>query len=123
MKRILKFLSPDRATQIAFLSFLAASPAYHICRSKHFCMAGHLQHFDGYTSLAYLTDGLWIFGFLCSIVLAFRSDVTFRYVFLFALGVGFLFFADPRGIGGILQIPIHVSLGLFAIAGLLRWLP
>jgi hypothetical protein len=123
MKRILEFLSPDRATRIAFLSFLVASPAYFICRSNHFCMAGHLQHSDDYTPLAYLTDGFWVIGFVCSIILAFRSDVTFRYVFMFALGVAFLCFADPRGIGGLLQIPVHVALGLFAIACLLGWIP
>ena len=119
----MKLLSPDRATRIAFLSFLAASPAYYNCRSRHFCMAGHLQHADDYTPFAYLTDAMWIIGFVCSIILAFRSDVTFRYVFVFALGVTFLFFADPHGIGEILRLPVHIALCLFAVACLLGWIP
>jgi len=86
-------------------------------------MAGHLQHPDDFTPVAYVTDALWFVGFLCSIVLAFRSDITFRYVFVFALGVGFLFIADPRGISEILRIPVHAALCLFAIACLIGWTP
>ncbi len=123
MKRILEFLSPDRATTGAFLSFLLASPAYYICRTRHFCIAGHLQHPDDFTPLACVTDGFWSIGFLCAMVLAFRSDVTFRFVFVFALGVGFLFLANPLGIGGVLWLPVLVALCLFAIACLMGWIP
>ena len=117
------FLNSDRATRIAFLSFLITSPAYYFCRSKHFCMAGHLQHLDDFTPLAYLTDGLWVIGFLVSIILAFWTDITFRYIFAFVLGVGFLFFADPNGLGAFLQLPVQITLCLFAIAGLFGWIP
>lgn len=122
MKRLLEFLNPTRATQLGFLLFLVASPAYYICRSNHFSMAGHLQHSGDLTSLAVLTDGLWTIGFLTSSVLAFRSEISFRYVFVFALGVAFLFFGDPRGVGAILQIPVHIALCVFSIACLIGWI-
>jgi hypothetical protein len=38
-------------------------------------MAGHRQHPDEFTPLAYATDAVWFVGFLCSIVLVFRSDI------------------------------------------------
>ena len=38
-------------------------------------MAGNLQHPDDFTPLAYATNAVWFVGFLCSIVLVFRSDI------------------------------------------------
>ncbi len=63
-----------------------------------------------------------MFGFIISVVLAFRSEVTFRYAFIFALGVGFLFISDPRAVLGILEIPVQIVLCLFSIACLIGWI-
>jgi len=122
IKRILDFISPERATRLAFLLFLAASPAYYLCRSRHFCMQGHLQHPQDTSTLAVLADGFWLLCFTCSIALAFRADIVFRYSVLFVIGVAFLFIIRPGSMVEILQIPVQIALCLFSVAGLLGWL-
>jgi len=122
MRRILDFISPERATRLAFRWFLAASPAYYLCRSRHFCLEGHLQHPEDFSTFAVLTDGFWLLGFACSIALAFRADIIFRYTILFVLGVAFLFIVRPGSMAEILQIPVQIALCLFSVAGLLGWL-
>lgn len=82
-------------------------------------MAGHLKHPDDYTPLAIVTDGLWMSAFVGAILLVFKSDLVFRYAFIFALGVGSLFFA---GLGELVLLPIHVALCVFAVAALKGWL-
>lgn len=117
-------MSPERAGWIAFVGFLAASPAYVLCRSTHFCMGGHLPDHGaaGHShavALGYLFDAIWVVAFGLAVVLAFLSGLTFRYAFVFALGVGFLFIADPSGI---VLWPAHVVLSVFAIACLKGWI-
>lgn len=124
MKRILAFVSADRA---AWIAFLVASPAYLLCRSTHFCMGGHLPdhgNLDHSHSLivGFALDSIWVAAFGLAVVMSFMGGITFRYIFIFALGVGFLFIADPRGIGGILAWPVHAALCLFAIACLKGWI-
>jgi len=80
------------------------------------------MHPDDFTPLAKLTDTLWVAVFASSIVLAFRSEISFRIAFIFALGVGFLMVADPRGVGSLLQIPVHIVLCLISIGCLAGWI-
>lgn len=70
-------------------------------------------------ALGYLFDAIWVVAFGLAVVLAFLSGLTFRYAFVFALGVGFLFIADPSGI---VLWPAHVVLSVFAIACLKGWI-
>ena len=123
MKAVLKSFGPDRSEQIAAIAFLGSAPFYVLCRLHHFCMAGHLKHSDDLTPFAYLTDGLWILGNLLAIILFFRSEISFRYAFLFFLGTVFLLFSSPIGLGGILQFPVLIVLGLFCVASLANWIP
>lgn len=74
------------------------------------------------TALGYVTDTIWVVAFGLAVVLAFLSGLTFRYAFVFALGVGFLLIADPRGVSGIVLWPAHVALSVFAIACLKGWI-
>jgi hypothetical protein len=120
MKRFLQFFSPDRAVIIGFILFLACVPSFVYCRTHHFCMYVHFQ--DEVTFLDKVNDVIWQFGFAVSIVLSFRSDITFRYAFLFASGVGFLFIASPLNLGGILILPFTAALCLFALACLIGWI-
>jgi hypothetical protein len=85
-------------------------------------MSGHLQHPEDYSTLAVLTDGFWVLCFACSIALAFRSTIIFRYTVLFVLGVAFLFIVRPGSMVEILQIPVQIALCLFSVVGLLGWL-
>lgn len=120
MKKILNFLTPSRATFICFVAFLACVPSFIYCRNHHFCIYGHLQHEITFWEKA--NDLLWHSGFLVGMVLGFRSEIIFRYAFIFAMAVGFLLIADPRNLGGILILPVTAAAGLFAVAGLLGWL-
>jgi hypothetical protein len=121
MKRLLDFLAPDRSARIAFLSFLAVSPAYFLCGQQHYCIGGHLSDLEDFEVLPYLTDTLWVVGFLISILLAFRTGITFRYVFVFALGVGSLF-AFPPGLNSLVGFGIHVTLCALAVCFLCDWI-
>jgi hypothetical protein len=92
------------AERVAWMVFLAASPASVFCRWTHFCMGGHLpDHGDqGHAHkaiLGYAWDPVWAIGFGLAVVMSFQSSLTIRYSFIFALGVGFLFIADARGFG------------------------
>ena len=119
MKRFLQFFSPDRATSIGFILFLVCVPSFVFCRTHHFCMYGHFQ--DEVALLARLNDVAWQGGFVVSMILSFRTDIIFRYVFIFAMGVGFLLVASPLNFGGILIFPVTGALCLFAIASLIGW--
>jgi hypothetical protein len=120
MKRFLQFLSPDRATNFCFTTFLVCVPSFIFCRTQHFCMEGHLK--DSVSFLDRANDALWWLGFVVAIILSFRSDITFRYAFIFSIGVGFLLIAVPYNLWGILILPVTVALGLFALACLLGWI-
>ena len=120
MKRIFEFLSPDRANWIAFVTFLVSVPCFVICRSHHFCVYGHLA--ENVTFLGGINDYFWQSGFIVGMILSFRSGITFRYIFIFAMGVGFLWIADPRNLGGILIYPVTGALCLFALASLIGWI-
>ncbi len=120
MKRLLEFFSPDRATAVGFILFLVCVPFFVFCRTHHFCMFGHLQ--DAVTVWDTVNDWFWRFGFCGSIILGFRSGITFRYVFTFALAVGFLMIASPLNLGGILIFPVTGAACLFALASLAGWI-
>ncbi|MEI7808125.1 MAG: hypothetical protein WCJ07_06535 [Verrucomicrobiota bacterium] len=120
MKRLLEFFSPDRAASVGFILFLTCVPFFLYCRTHHFCMAGHLQ--DEVTFLDKANDMFWQVGFMVSIILSFRSGITFRYVFTFAMAVGFLLVASPLGVGGVLIFPVTGAAGLFALASLMGWI-
>ena len=123
MNRIVHIFSPNRATLISFFSFLISSPAYDYCRLQHYnwSTAGLLQHVvdPDEVVLSRLVDGVWICGFTCSVAAAFLSDISFRYVFVYALGVGLLSCCGPN----ILVIPVQCALSLFALACLKGWIP
>src|ERR1035437_7548829 len=108
MKRLLQFFSPNRAISIGFTLFLACVPSFVFCRTHHFCMYGHFR--DEVTFLGEANDLFWQSGFVVSIILSFRSGITFRYVFTFAMGVGFLLIASPLNFGGILILPVTGTL-------------
>ena len=120
MKRLLQFFSPDRATWIGFTLFIACVPSFVFCRTHHFCVFGHFQ--DEVTFLGKVNDLFWQFGFAVAMILSFRSGITFRYVFIFAMGAGFLFIASPLNFGGILILPVTGALCLFALAILIGWI-
>ena len=120
VKRLLQFFSPDRAISLGFTLFLVCVPGFVFCRTHHFCMYGHFQ--DEVTLLAGLNDFLWQAGFMVSMILSFRTDLTFRYVFTFTTGIGFLLIASPLNLGGILILPVTGALCLFAIASLFGWI-
>ena len=120
MKRIFEFLSPDRANWIAFVTFLVSVPCFVICRSHHFCVYGHLA--ENVTFWGHINDYFWRSGFIVGMILSFRSEIAFRYLFVFAMGVGFLLIADPRNLGGILIYPATGALCLFALASLIGWI-
>ena len=124
VKRIRRFISAER---VAWIAVLAASPAYVLCRWTHFCMGGHLpDHGDlGHSHKAmvgYALDSAWAIAFALAVVMSFLSGITFRYSFIFALGVGFLFLTDPHGLSEILAWPVHAALCLFAIACWKGWI-
>jgi len=83
-------------------------------------MAGHGRHFDGLWP--YLVDTTWQAGFVSTILLVFRSDITFRYAFVYAILIGVLFFVAPMGLLSILTIPLLIACGAFWIACLLDWI-
>ncbi len=120
MKRLLQFFCPDRAIVISFITFLACVPCFVFCRTHHFCMEGHLK--DAVTFWDEANDVIWRSGFVIAMILCFRSEITFRYVFAFAMGVGFLLIADPQNLCGALILPVTGALGLFALACLLGWI-
>ena len=120
MKRLLQFFSSDRATWIGFSLFLACVPSFVFCRTHHFCMYGHFQ--DEVTLLDRVNDLFWQAGFIVSFIFSFRTDITFRYAFIFAMGVGFLLVASPLNLGGILILPVTGALCLFALASLIGWI-
>ncbi len=120
MKRLLTFVNPERARLITFIWFLASVPCFLICRTRHFCVFGHLE--DQTSFWDYANDVLWRSGFVVGMILCFRSDITFRYVFTFALSVGFLLCASPLGLLSILIYPVTAASCLFALASLLGWI-
>ena len=120
MKRLLQFFSPERAISIGCILFLACVPSFVFCRTHHFCMYGHFQ--DEVTLLGRANDVLWQAGYVVSMLLSFRSDITFRYVFAFVMSVGFLLVASPLNFGGILIFPVTGAVCLFAIASLIGWI-
>lgn len=120
MKRFLQFFSPDRSIRIGFTLFLACVPSFVFCRTHHFGIYGHFK--DELTFLDKVNDFFWQFGFVVSMILSFRSDITFRYVFTYAMGVGFLLIASPLNFGGILILPVTGALCLFALCCLLGWI-
>ncbi len=83
-------------------------------------MEGHLQ--DEVTFLDKANDWFWQLGFIASIILSFRSGITFRYAFIFSMAVGFLLIADPQNFFGILIFPIAGASCLFALAILVGWI-
>ena len=119
MKRFLKFFSPERATIICFLLFLACVPSFLFCRTHHFSVFGHEY---AVTFLDKANDVLWRLGFFIAMILIFRSDITFRYAFIFAMALGFLLVASPLNLCGILIFPITVAACLFAVACLIGWI-
>ena len=122
MNRLAHIFSSDRCPPIAFFLFVVSAPAYLLCRYRHFCMAGYLQHPDDFTPFSRASDTLWFIGFILCGIMVFRSDIEFRFGFLFSLLIAFLLFSSPLGIGGILQIPILVLLFVFLLALLLGWI-
>jgi hypothetical protein len=120
MERILQFFSPDRARLITFVSFLASVPSFLICRTHHFCVYGHFH--EETTSLGYANDYFWQAGFGVALLLCFRCDITFRYAFIFAMSVGFLWVASPLNLCGVLIYPVTAAAGLFALASLIGWI-
>lgn len=119
MKWLLKFFSPERATLICFLIFLASVPFFVCCRTHHFSVFGHEY---AVTFLDKTNDAVWRLGFFIVMILIFRSEITFRLAFIFMMGVGFLLIASPLNFFGILILPVTGALGLFALAGLLGWI-
>jgi hypothetical protein len=119
MKRLLEFFSPDRATLICFLLFLACVPFFVYCRIHHFTVFGHEY---AVTFLDKANDVAWRSGFFIAMILIFWSEIKFRYAFIFAMGVGFLQIASPLNFFGILILPVAGALCLFALAGLLGWI-
>jgi len=119
VKRLLApFLSPEVASRVAFITFLLVSPEYYWCRTHHFCCGGgHLEGADS-VALPYLVDSFWCIGFLAAVVLAFSSRITFRYVFLFFLALGFLTVAAEP----LFVLPIWMGTGLFSAACLVGWI-
>ena len=90
-------------------------------------MGGHLpDHRDlehtHSTVLGYALDSIWVGGFALSVLMAFRSGITFRYAFIFALGVALLVVTNPVGLGDILGWRVHAALCLFALACLKGWI-
>ncbi len=119
MKRWLALLRHEKT---GWIIFLTALPAYFVCRLKHFSAAGHLAHPDDLTPLIYFTEPFWIIGFILAMIGAFRSNIAFRYAFIFAAGVGALFIATPTGFSEILWLPLYIVLGTFTLACLLGWI-
>jgi len=119
MKWLLKFLSPERVTLICFLLFLACVPFFVYCHSHHFTLFGHE---NAVTFLDRVNDVAWRSGFVIAMILVFRSEITFRYLFVFALGVGFLLIASPLNMCGILILPVTAAACLFALACLIGWI-
>ena len=120
MKRLLQFFSPGRAINIGFTVFLVCVPFFVLCRTHHFCMYGHFK--DEATIWGEANDVFWQSGFILATLLCFRSGITFRYVFSFAMGVGFLLIASPLNLGGILILPVTGAAVLFALASLFGWI-
>lgn len=119
MKRWLALLRHEKT---GWIIFLAALPAYCVCRLKHFCTAGHLAHPEDVSPLIYFTEPFWIVGFIFAIIAAFRSNITFRYAFVFASGVGALSITTPNGFSEILWLPLCILLGIFTLACLVGWI-
>lgn len=120
MKRLIGFFSPDRSLRIGFVLFLAAVPFFVFYRTHHFGIYGHFK--ENLTILDRASDCFWEAGFVAAVILGFRTGITFRYIFTFALAVGFLLVADPRNLCGILILPVTGALCVFALACLLGWL-
>jgi hypothetical protein len=119
MKRLLKFFSPERATVISFLLFLACVPSFVFCRTHHFSAFGH-EYSTNFLDEA--NDVAWRLGFFIAMILIFRSEITFRYAFIFAMSVGFLLIASPLNFCGVLILPVTGALCLFALAVMLGWM-
>ena len=120
MKQIFAWLSPDRANLITFVSFLVSVPCFVICRSHHFCIYGHLP--ENVSDWGRINDYVWQLGFIAGMILCFRSGITFRYAFIFAIAVGFLWVASPLNLCGILIYPVAAAACLFSLACLLGWI-
>ena len=120
MKRVRKFFNPDRAIIIGFTVFLVCVPLFVFCRTHHFCVYGHFK--DEVTFWDEANDVFWQSGFVVAIISSFRSGITFRYVFTFAISVGFLLIASPLNFGGILILPVTGAACLVAIASLIGWI-
>ncbi|HEX7860599.1 MAG TPA: hypothetical protein VF773_09755 [Verrucomicrobiae bacterium] len=119
---ILQFFSRDRCLRFSLVLFLTGSLFYYLCQTQHFCIGGHLLHPDDYTPLAPVTDVYWLIAFVGSILLIFRSELTFRYSFIFAFGVAFLLFSWRTELYNILGLAIHMGLAVFAIACWRSWI-
>ena len=112
----MQFLSRDRCLRFSLILFFSASIFYALCQSRHFCIGGHLLHPDDYTPLARVTDAYWLIAFVASILLIFRSELTFRYSFIYSIAVIFLLISWRSGVYGILGLPVQLALTVFAIA-------
>ena len=112
--------APDVCLKLATAIFLLAGLAYLLCRSQHFCRAGHERHFE--SLWPYLMDAIWQAGFIAAIFLAYRSDIKFRYAFVYTALNGLLFFATPMNLLSVLAIPLLIVCGVFWIACLLDWI-
>jgi hypothetical protein len=94
-------------------------PSFVFCLTHHYSGFGH--EFP-VTFLGEANDVAWRLGFLIAMILVFRSGITFRYLFIFALGVGFLLIASPLNLCGILILPVTGALCFFALAALVGWI-
>lgn len=83
-------------------------------------MEGHLQ--DEVVFLDKANDWFWQLGFIASILLSFRSGITFRFIFIFSTAVGFLLIASPLNLAAILIFPVLAACSLFAIGALIGWI-
>ena len=119
MKRLLKFFSHERATLTSFLLYIACVPSFVFCRTHHFSAFGH-EYSTNFLDKA--NDATWRLGFFIAMILIFRSEITFRYAFIFAMSVGFLLIASPLNFCGVLILPVTGALCLFALAGMMGWI-
>src|SRR5262245_8726604 len=120
MRRFLDHFDEGRSLGWFFFAFILGSAGYMVCQTSHFCMGGHNAHPEevSETFLARCVDAFWISAFVLSMLLIFKSGITFRYVFVFSIGMVLLFFCGYDLIG----IPLHSLLAVIAIAFRAGWI-
>jgi hypothetical protein len=110
---------------VVAVAILIALPLYIMCGFMHVCMAGHMQHAP-YPVWHYMIDGTWIFCFVLSAVLSWKSNLRLRRTIFMMVTILFLSRLVLGSGGGtlfLIELPLVIALAFIAARNLFSGAP